>query len=80
MNLFSLTVVYGLLVTLVRTLPSQPPPCDFDNDTCGYVDVGANFTWTFNAGGTLSIGTGPTGDHTSGSGEYCLPSIIVRRN
>ena len=68
MNLFALLTLYGILVTSVRTLSTSPPPCDFDSDKCGYVDVAADFTWTVHAGGTPSGGSGPLGDHTSGSG------------
>jgi hypothetical protein len=40
----------------------------FGNDWHNAADD--NFDWSVNSGGTLSSGTGPSGDHTSGSGNY----------
>ena len=34
-----------------------------------------NFNWVRRRGATPTTGTGPTGDHTSGKGDFC-----VRRN
>jgi hypothetical protein len=31
---------------------------------------GDDFDWSLNSGGTASVGTGPSGDHTTGSGIY----------
>ncbi|XP_078360440.1 MAM and LDL-receptor class A domain-containing protein 1-like [Oculina patagonica] len=45
--------------------------CDFDKDDCGFKQ-GQNdkFDWTRKRGATFTLGTGPTGDHTSGKGYY----------
>ena len=43
--------------------------CDFDNSTCGF-DYTTDYNWTRRSGGTPTWLTGPTGDHTSGSGYY----------
>ena len=44
--------------------------CDFDSaDVCGF-DYTADYDWTCDAWGTPSGSTGPSGDHTSGSGYY----------
>jgi hypothetical protein len=43
--------------------------CDFDVDTCTYSNTGS-YSWTRDASGTSSGSTGPSGDHTSGSGYY----------
>ena len=45
--------------------------CSFDTDLCGWTNVqGDQFDWTRNRGGTPTGGTGPSGDHSSGSGEF----------
>lgn len=48
-----------------------PPPgtCNFETDTCGYVNVQGmdDFDWLRSAGRTLVAGTGPAVDHTSDS-------------
>ena len=42
--------------------------CNFDKDLCGWVqDRTDNFDWTQFAGATVSSGTGPTADHTTGT-------------
>ena len=40
--------------------------CDFESPSiCGYTqDTTDNFDWTRQFGGTVSVGTGPTVDHT----------------
>ena len=43
--------------------------CDFDVDTCTYSNTGS-YSWTRDASGTGSYGTGPSSDHTSGWGYY----------
>ncbi|EOD32673.1 hypothetical protein EMIHUDRAFT_253292, partial [Emiliania huxleyi CCMP1516] len=61
-------------------LPPSPPPllpdmvqlsCDFEGDMCVWNDTAPDgYTWTRTSGGTPSPGTGPSGDHTTGSGYY----------
>ncbi|XP_070531537.1 MAM and LDL-receptor class A domain-containing protein 1-like [Ptychodera flava] len=54
----------------VEVTPS-PHFCDFDTDMCSYVeDVNDHFDWTRHTGATESGDTGPSGDHTTGSGHY----------
>ncbi|KAJ8022472.1 MAM and LDL-receptor class A domain-containing protein 2 [Holothuria leucospilota] len=45
--------------------------CTFDNDTCGYYQRSDDdFDWTRHQYSTASAGTGPSGDHTTGTGWY----------
>ena len=42
--------------------------CDFEVDTCGWTnDTSAEFSWTRSNEATISSGTGPSVDHTTGS-------------
>ena len=55
----------------VPTVSTTNASCSFDYGLCSgwsqsYSDV---FDWTRYSGSTPSIGTGPSSDHTSGSGE-----------
>ena len=60
--------------------------CNFDSsDVCGF-DYTADYDWTRSSYGTPSWGTGPSGDHTSGTGYYMyavsythltLPTILL---
>lgn len=44
--------------------------CNFDVDSCTWSNVqGDNFDWMQTKGATPSQYTGPSGDHTQGSGE-----------
>ncbi|CAH1242850.1 MDGA1 [Branchiostoma lanceolatum] len=48
-------------------------PCDFETDRCQYTqDTADDFDWTRDSGGTPSLFTGPSDDHTTGnsSGYY----------
>ena len=70
----------ALLVGRVAASPPLPPPqlpgmvqlgCDFEVDTCACSDTAQDwYFWTRTSGGTPSYGTGPSGDHTTGSGYY----------
>ncbi|KAJ8022862.1 MAM and LDL-receptor class A domain-containing protein 2 [Holothuria leucospilota] len=52
--------------------PSRELNCTFDYGTCGYSQMAEDeFDWTRHQGATPSSGTGPSGDHTTGTG-YCM--------
>lgn len=52
---------------LFLALPSYN--CTFEIDMCGWVQgVTDNFDWQRRSGPTETHNTGPTGDHTTGSG------------
>ena len=67
--------------------PLSPPPrlcpvaelldCSFETDKCGWIDT-AN--WTRTSGGTPSSYTGPSSDHTTGSGYYIYKEATSRLN
>ena len=65
--------------------PSPPPPlseqlgCSFETDKCGWVDTRPD-SWTRTSGSTPSYGTGPSGDHTTGSGYYLFTEATDRFN
>ena len=43
--------------------------CDFESNLCAYTqDTTDDFDWTWSGNATSSMGTGPTTDHTTGSG------------
>ena len=45
--------------------------CDFEIDFCTWETADlANFNWTRQSARTTTLGTGPPGDHTTGSGYY----------
>lgn len=47
-----------------------PPPkfCDFETDMCKWSNIrGDEFDWRRDSGGTPSLGTGPSTDHTTGT-------------
>jgi len=49
---------------------SAPGDCTFDSDLCGYTQaVNDQFDWSRIDGSTPSSFTGPTADHTTGSGS-----------
>ena len=54
--------------------------CNFDSELCfgwhqsQFSDV---FDWTRGTGGTLSLNTGPSSDHTTGSGEIPFHLFIT---
>ena len=51
--------------------------CSFETDKCGWIDT-AN--WTRTSGGTPSSYTGPSSDHTTGSGYYIYTEATSRLN
>ncbi|EOD21190.1 hypothetical protein EMIHUDRAFT_241515, partial [Emiliania huxleyi CCMP1516] len=62
-------------------LPPPPSPpllpdmvqlgCDFEVDTCVWTDPTPDgYSWTRTRGSTPTAYTGPSGDHTTGSGYY----------
>ncbi|KAJ8022720.1 MAM and LDL-receptor class A domain-containing protein 2 [Holothuria leucospilota] len=55
----------------VVILSSDNITCTFEDGTCGFYDlVDDDFDWTRHQGSTLSTDTGPSGDHTTGTGYY----------
>jgi len=54
--------------------------CTFDvasEETCGWTnDASAELQWRRKSGGTPSSSTGPSGDHTSGTGMFYFSSTI----
>ena len=72
-----------LSVSLNKTFPSFLPvftgSCNFDSKTfCTYTNIkdgSDNFDWTLQQGGTLSAGTGPSADHSTGTTKGNLVSI-----
>ncbi|XP_066292880.1 MAM and LDL-receptor class A domain-containing protein 1-like, partial [Branchiostoma lanceolatum] len=56
--------------TTTEAVPSERD-CDFDTDVCGYQqDNTDDFDWRRQQSSTGSSGTGPSSDHTTGSGYY----------
>eukprot|EP00057_Strongylocentrotus_purpuratus_P009663 XP_011664137.1 PREDICTED: MAM domain-containing glycosylphosphatidylinositol anchor protein 2-like [Strongylocentrotus purpuratus] len=45
--------------------------CSFDNGLCSWTQDASDYKdWTIQSGPTTTGGTGPSGDHTSGDGQY----------
>jgi hypothetical protein len=59
-----------------------PPPasCDFETDQCSFSnDIGDDdFDWIRSSGGTTTLGTGPTADHTVGTSQGKFKSNQVK--
>ena len=54
--------------------------CSFENGLCGVVnEIGDDFDWSLNSGSTISSGTGPSGDHTTGQGRIGIRNITNKR-
>lgn len=56
-----------------------PNSCNFDTDMCGWnspLEYG-EIQWARNSGGTPSSFTGPTTDHTTGTGHYFMAFIKI---
>ncbi|XP_074655362.1 uncharacterized protein LOC141908954 [Tubulanus polymorphus] len=60
--------------TIPQCVASSKEECNFDDDTCGWVqDSTDDFDWSVNTGPTSTDNTGPTADHTKGlrrNGRY----------
>ncbi|CAH1778746.1 unnamed protein product [Owenia fusiformis] len=69
--------------TTASTSPTTPPTsttvgsvassvsCNFDSDMCGFTNAtGLDFKWSRSRSKTPSSSTGPTSDHTSGTGYF----------
>ena len=55
--------------------------CDFEVDNCAWIDTAPDgYSWTRMSGGTPSSDTGPSGDHTTGSGSYLYTEASGRSN
>ena len=53
--------------------------CTFDTDLCGWRNGGPGFNnWTRINGPTANNNTGPTSDHTSGTGYYIVANTYMR--
>ena len=71
----SLPKNYSILIpmamfTRVLNLLFLSGNCDFEDDTCAWVQAqDDDFDWVHFRGSTSSGATGPTGDHTTGSGK-----------
>ena len=65
----------------VLFLFSLATACNFDNSMCGFTqDKNDTFDWTRNKGGTSSSPTGPSSDHTSGSGRLTKHKTLESLN
>ncbi|XP_063953894.1 MAM and LDL-receptor class A domain-containing protein 1-like [Lytechinus pictus] len=69
--------VSALLLVLGVTHPARGDAnvpnfdCNFDTNKCGWqFDLSNRLTWAKNSGPTTTPRTGPSGDHTTGSGFY----------
>ncbi|KAL9964706.1 hypothetical protein ACROYT_G028382 [Oculina patagonica] len=61
----------GVICDFNYTVDAKDASCDFDIWYCGWENgPGSDFTWTRKFGPTSSRDTGPSQDHTSGSGLY----------
>nr|XP_054757010.1 MAM and LDL-receptor class A domain-containing protein 2-like [Lytechinus pictus] len=66
-----ITQVYLSIFTFCALLLFNKMDCTFELDTCSYSQLSSDdFDWTRNQQATPSIETGPTYDHTTGSGWY----------
>jgi len=72
-----LAVFVALTVGLTQASPTPLPSpdsnimaaCDFETNLCGFTTPGP-YSWTRLSGSTSSVNTGPSGDHTTGTGHY----------
>ena len=59
-------------VAPTTTVPSDSN-CTFETGLCNWRQLTTDdFDWTRNKDNTVSVGTGPLGDHTTGKGEFTL--------
>lgn len=56
--------------TMVLDNTNQGGNCTFESGMCGYYDLTYPYVWTRRQGSSASLNTGPTGDHTTGTGYY----------
>ncbi|XP_035827615.1 MAM and LDL-receptor class A domain-containing protein 1 [Aplysia californica] len=65
------------------TVPANIPAnfnCDFESGLCGWTNTVSATTWQRHSGSTLSLQTGPSGDHTKGTGHYIYLETSSGRN
>ena len=60
----------NMIFNMVVTVSVSPLDCDFDVNTCTWVQGDTDdFNWSRISGSTPSNNTGPNGDHTTGKNE-----------
>ena len=57
---------------------SAPGDCSFENGLCTWTNTlkGDVFDWVLGGGSTPSLLTGPSSDHTTGSGMFIAFSVV----
>ncbi|RDD40325.1 MAM and LDL-receptor class A domain-containing protein 2 [Trichoplax sp. H2] len=75
-------IALGLLLLLAVASSQAQFNCTFESGFCGWTQpVNAPLNWTLNNGSTASFGTGPSQDHTTGSGLYIyIEASFVQSN
>ena len=58
-------------VTFSESTCPRPGDCTFEKDRCGWLEVQGTdtFDWLLGSGSTSSFNTGPSSDHTLGTGQ-----------
>ncbi|XP_013409923.1 MAM and LDL-receptor class A domain-containing protein 1 isoform X1 [Lingula anatina] len=67
----AVTTQKAVVSTVRPTILTAPFTCNFDKNVCGFTQSSSDqFDWTRHQGNTSSPKTGPSKDHTTGSGYY----------